>query len=199
MIRWIKQQMSWSFSVMVIVAAIGLAAISQWWLNGLTNGGGTFNLFLVFILYTSLVIKGIHWLTYEKEDGITDNLQRLAAYLGMYALAFIVSSFVLGIHGRDVIMLAFISVCFGVIYSFNDLKYVFRRGWNTFLSVMVIPVLLVVWLIMHGWTSASWFDVYSMYDYFIASGVVYWLLIICTLALFSRHIIKQPQDSSSTQ
>ncbi|MFD1887246.1 hypothetical protein [Paenibacillus wenxiniae] len=189
--------MSWKLSLGVILAAIGLSALSGWWLGGLVDGGSSFNLIVVFMLYTSLVIKAMNWLSYNKEEHISYNLQRLAAYVGIYAISFVVSGLIIGVSGRDAIMLAVISVGFGAIYSLNDLKYVFRQGWSMFLTVMIIPVFLVVWLIMYGLTMDSWFNIDSMYDYFIVSGVVYWLLVICTLALFSRYIVKQPQDSSS--
>ncbi len=197
MIERMRQQMSWKLVLAVMIAAIGLTVICQWWLNGLANGTSTFNLIIVFILYTSLVIKGVNWLSYNKEQSISSNLLRLGVYLGIYMIAFIVSGLVVGMNGRDMIMLGFISACFGAIYSLNDLKHVFRRGWNVFLSVMMLPVFMIVWLCMFGFTTDSWSNVYNMYDYFIVSGVVYWVLVICTLALFSRYILRQPQDSSS--
>ncbi len=191
-----KERISWKVGLMVIVAAIPMVLFYAHYLPDLLVSLPSFTFIVSCILYSSLVIRGMIWMCYNKEQSISHNLQRLAGYFGIYMAAFVVGGLLMGVQGRDLLLLIVTVALYSTVYAFNALKYVFRQGWDVFLTIMIIPAIVVVWLIMINKGVENGQNLYELYNALIIMGISYWLLIGIVLLLFSRHILKHSNNSS---
>jgi len=193
-----KERISWKLSLLVIIAAIPMALMYAYSLPDLLAGRSSPLSFVVgCMLYSSLIIRATIWLSYNKEQSVSHNLQRLTGYLGMYMAAFVVSGLVIGVQGRNLLPLIVIVALYATPFVFETLKDIFRQGWGSFLMMMMIPLLLIVLIVLISKGMASNLSLYELYNVAIIAGISYWVLISIVLMLFSRHILKRSKDSSS--
>ncbi|WP_411348298.1 hypothetical protein [Paenibacillus sp. WLX2291] len=178
---------SWKISASVVVLGLLLAGVY----DGLPVGAGTlFSLPLLCVLYASLVVRGIHWIGYQDDQSVKQNVVCIATYYVLFLVTFAIGGIGMGHWGSELVMITIIVLLYGLIYSLGSFKTYFRKGWEMFLTIMVLPVLLILWLIMFGITDGVNISLTVFYEYLIIAGILYWVLFTAVILGFGKHILK---------
>lgn len=183
-----KQSKRWIMVIgLIIVGSITAVLYTN---LALRDGGNMFNMILLFVLLSSIIFRGIVYFSFNPKQQYQKNIISIAFYYITFVVAFTLVAYNLNEPSAEALNIAFVMLLLGSIHALNSLHEVFQRGWGTFFTLMIIPLLLIMWLVMFGITDGSAIERYEVYAYLQLSGILYWGLVSAVIWGFSNRILK---------
>lgn len=178
----------------VIAAGFLFAAMFSKWSSMMMN---MLTLALALSLLSSVVLWGIQRLVYRPEQAIRMNIRYILLSYSLFLLSFFSFSTILNQPAADAFKMTLLILLIGSAYGLSSWDKIFKKGWNSFFVVMIIPVFLIMWLTMFGLTAGGNLTNSMLYNFLLFSGIIYWVIIGSVMWIFKDRILKKSEEQMS--